>query len=912
MNKITKTLLLLAIATGWALSVSAQAPSGFQGVMLQGFYYDSYDETAAKTAHGGTSYGVTTWPSLYKQASEIGETFSMIWLPPSSESAGGTGYHPTKWCSQNSAWGTQTQLKTLINKFHEYGMKVIADIVVNHKNGYKDWTDLSNEDFGTYGKFTASSDWICKDDEATAHGKSCTGPNDEGYETLTCDSKSASGGYCASRDLAHANTTVQNAIKAYLKWLKGEIGYDGWRYDYMKGYKGYYINMYNTAAGGFYSVGEYWDGNGNTLKYWLGECSNNTTCFDFNFKYNGLNDGLAAGNFGKMAETGRGGNSGLLGDKKQYSTTFIDNHDTFRDNNKFGGNWTQANAYMIALPGIPCVFYPHWVMCKDDIKKMIAARNGCGVTNTSSAETGTGNGYYWSKITGSKGTLYCYIGSGWSAPSGYKWKFEDPSDGWAYYTTCDIATGATVTMSPAGGYVGEGGKVTLTSTGDAIYYTTDGSTPTKSSTKYTTPITITVDKTTIKAAATKDGKLGDVTSGTFLTVKPVGVKVQFKAPSTWSAVSLYAWDAKEQAFLGAWPGKALSKSGDYYTYEITETDDRPINLIFNDNDNGHQTVDLSTSVDYCWDGTGMTGEKITPIKCGETPTPGTDITIEFIPASFMGSNIYAYVWGGYNSDKWPGSAMTKSGSSYKLTLSGSGTYSIVFNGGDDTTKSADIKDVSGSVCYDGSKGTGAGFTPTKCDTPTPPTPGETVTVALVQFDDWKTTGTYLYAWDDNGALLGKWPGEQLTVKNDTYSKTISEYSGTLNVIFNNGGNKEQTKDLTITANSCFAINPNDVTTDGLGNKVYGVVTSSSCVTAVLETSDDKKVINLYPNPTTGYISISGDAEFSTAIVTSLAGKASEFSVENNKLNVSSLSSGMYIIELVDIFGNTAKTKFIKK
>ena len=43
--------------------------------------------------------------------------------------------------------------------------------------------------------------------------------------------------------------------------------------------------------------------------------------------------------------------------------------------------------------------------------------------------------------------------------------------------------------------------------------------------------------------------------------------------------------------LGAWPGTVLP-TGDYYTYTITETEVRPVNIIFNDNDNGHQTIDL--------------------------------------------------------------------------------------------------------------------------------------------------------------------------------------------------------------------------------------------------------------------------------------------------------------------------------
>ena len=74
----------------WAASICtlfAQVPLATEDVMLQAFYWNSHGETK--------------WSQLNSQASEIGETFDLVWLPPASAAEGGggmnMGYHPWKW-----------------------------------------------------------------------------------------------------------------------------------------------------------------------------------------------------------------------------------------------------------------------------------------------------------------------------------------------------------------------------------------------------------------------------------------------------------------------------------------------------------------------------------------------------------------------------------------------------------------------------------------------------------------------------------------------------------------------------------------------------------------------------------------------------------------------------------------------
>lgn len=126
MNK--KVLLAFLVGQSMWLPAAAQAPAESEDVMLQGFYWDSQKETG--------------WAQLTPKAADIARSFTCVWLPPSAAAEGGgavggtnVGYHPRAWNDQTSCWGTASDLKALIAALHGQGVKVIADIVVNHRAG---------------------------------------------------------------------------------------------------------------------------------------------------------------------------------------------------------------------------------------------------------------------------------------------------------------------------------------------------------------------------------------------------------------------------------------------------------------------------------------------------------------------------------------------------------------------------------------------------------------------------------------------------------------------------------------------------------------------------------------------------------------------------------------------------------
>lgn len=413
---------LIFTLMGLPLGIMAQGwPANYDGVMLQGFYWDSYNDTK--------------WTNLTSQADELSKYFSLIWVPQSGwcNSTTDMGYYPRYWFDQRSAFGTEQELRTMISTFKAKGTGIIADVVVNHKNGVYKWCDFANETVkGKNTDKTYSVTWdntgytqICNNDEANTATKSeakgkIKGAADTGLGDTGC------------RDLDHTNPTTQQNIKTYEDFLLNEMGYTGFRYDFVKGYDPKYIKMYNEASKPKFSVGEYWHGAVTTtskeddhpfggVKDWVEATGKTSAAFDFPMKYlikSAFNDGnwkLLATNYTT---------STLVGIEPQYAVTFIDNHDTGEPHvnpDPLRANVEAANAYILALPGTPCIWISHWKPYKYTIKKCILARKIAGVTNTSSIikSEGQDNGYVLI-VKGNNGNVMLLLGSPKYDTTGYQ------------------------------------------------------------------------------------------------------------------------------------------------------------------------------------------------------------------------------------------------------------------------------------------------------------------------------------------------------------------------------------------------------------------------------------------------------------------------------------------------------------
>ncbi len=410
---------------------ASYSDGGREDVMLQAFYWDSQKETS--------------WTKLTSSSSDIAKSFTCVWLPPSASAEGGNtvggtnvGYHPREWNNQNSCWGTADNLKKLISTLHADGVKVIADIVINHRAGDTGWGNFTKDDFGSYGSFQLDVNHICSDDEMN-DASQCSDANWYGKAAGAKDTGENWGG---ARDLDHTSEYVQQDCEAYLSWLRGDFGYDGWRYDFCKGYDGKYVGIYNDATEPYISVGELWDGSYDVVDAWLEATGYKSMAFDFPMKYAALNNGLAKKKFSEMAWTNLDDNilrpAGLIhhSSTNAYSVTFVDNHDTYRDDSKYTGDVLPAYAFLLSSPGVPCVFWPHWTnkLYKTSIEDMIAARKSVGLTNISDVTVTKNSTYYEALAIGRRGSLICRIGSAapTSTPDGYTLACK--GTGWAFFT----------------------------------------------------------------------------------------------------------------------------------------------------------------------------------------------------------------------------------------------------------------------------------------------------------------------------------------------------------------------------------------------------------------------------------------------------------------------------------------------
>jgi alpha-amylase len=300
--------------------------------------------------------------------------------------------------------------------------------------------------------------------------------------------------------------------------------------------------------------------------------------------------------------------------------TFVENHDTqYRDSynpqDPISQNVEAANAYMLAMPGTPCVFLKHWQTYKESLKQMIYARQLAGITNTSTTAQQAYNSsanYYAQRTTGTRGMLIVALGStSYAIPSTY----VTVASGTNYRLALSKSTETAWASVPSGTHQ-DPFTVALTAvsqnTGAQIVYTLDGSEPTATNgIVISSGATVRINKSlTLKAGLLVNGTVTGVITRNYTVVNEevddyeitVYLKDPTVSPNNWPQVAYYCWDSDNQQLCGNWPGtvvtdtKVVNGVKFYYKTFTVSCSQYSLNFVFSQggsNAGSHQTVDVT-------------------------------------------------------------------------------------------------------------------------------------------------------------------------------------------------------------------------------------------------------------------------------------------------------------------------------
>ncbi|GBF91845.1 glycoside hydrolase [Raphidocelis subcapitata] len=346
-------------------------------VLFQGFGWDSCQK-------GGW------YTKLKQQLPELKAAgVTHLWLPPPSHSVSPQGYMPGQLYNlEASKYGGKKELKELTSAAKKQGIACVADVVINHR-----CADIQEN--GVYNHYS---------DDTDHKGRRI----DWGRWAITCDDPHFNGSgnrdtgadYAAAPDLDHANPELRAALRDWLHWLQHDIGFEGWRLDFVKGYAPKFVDEYvsSTVGAAALNVGEFWvdmewqggelaadqDRARQVLCDWVN--ANNKSCSAFDFPLKGvLQEAAKRTQYWRLRDA-RGKAPGLVGWWPEHAVTFVDNHDTGSSQQHwpFPSHLVGVGyAYILTHPGIPCVFYEHFFDWGEElrgtIKGLLEVRRRAGI-----------------------------------------------------------------------------------------------------------------------------------------------------------------------------------------------------------------------------------------------------------------------------------------------------------------------------------------------------------------------------------------------------------------------------------------------------------------------------------------------------------------------------------------------------
>ncbi len=343
------------------------------------------------------------WKRCAAKAENISSLgITQVWLPPAykgtSQEDVGYGVYDMYDLGEfdqkgtiRTKYGTKEEYLEAIEAFHKAGIKVFADIVLNHRMGGDDTETVtavadSPEDrnvqvsgeqkvkvwsifnfpgrHGKYSKFTwnhthfSGTDWA-ENQQSREFIYRFTGKH---WDPQT-DPENGNFDYLMGMNVDMNNPEVVAETKKWLRWYIHETKIDGLRLDAVKHisfpfYRDLLSDMRELVGRDFPAVGEYWSGDIERLEHYLDAVDNEMSLFDVSLHYNFYQASIG----GSSYPMNRIFDNTLVKERPDHAVTFVDNHDTQYGQSlqSFVEDWFKQLAYAIILlrkDGVPCVFY---------------------------------------------------------------------------------------------------------------------------------------------------------------------------------------------------------------------------------------------------------------------------------------------------------------------------------------------------------------------------------------------------------------------------------------------------------------------------------------------------------------------------------------------------------------------------
>lgn len=343
------------------------------------------------------------WNNLKSDTAHLKDLgVTSVWIPPCFKGTSNmdTGYSAydlydlgefDQKDTVRTKYGTKNELLAAISTLHESGIKVYADIVLNHKAGGDELqtfkvVEVENVDRNRvisdpydidawtifkfpgrnnkYSDFTWSFEHFTAVDYNNRNQKAAIykilGDNKDWAQNV--DEDYGNFDFLMFDDIDYNHPDVKNETYNWLKWFINETKIDGVRIDAIKHINQDFIRemlqfLRKTYGESFYIVGEYWKQNIDTLDYYLGTENYLLDIFDVTLHYNFYN----ASKSGNTYDMRTIFDNSIVTTHPTLAVTFVDNHDSQPKQalQSFVEPWFKPLAYALILlrkDGYPCVF----------------------------------------------------------------------------------------------------------------------------------------------------------------------------------------------------------------------------------------------------------------------------------------------------------------------------------------------------------------------------------------------------------------------------------------------------------------------------------------------------------------------------------------------------------------------------